>query len=133
MSNPSSASRIAAARPTRRAAPVTNATPFSFVSLIGMMLTRKLRSSMYNPAPHLNASTLLTILAIALASQITLAQTNANKNIGPWSPDNGDGTYKNPIIFADYSDPDVIRVGDDFYLTASSFTSIPALPILHSK
>ena len=28
-----------------------------------------------------------------------------------WTPDNGDGTYTNPIIYADYSDPDVIRVG----------------------
>jgi beta-xylosidase len=50
-----------------------------------------------------------------------------------WQGDNGDGTYKNPIIFADYSDPDVIRVGDDFYMTASSFSSFPGLPILHSK
>jgi beta-xylosidase len=51
----------------------------------------------------------------------------------PWLPDNGDGTYKNPIIFADYSDPDVIRHGDDFYLVASSFNCAPGLPILHSK
>ena len=51
----------------------------------------------------------------------------------PWIPDNGDGTYKNPVLFADYSDPDVIRVGEDFYLTASSFNCVPALPILHSK
>jgi beta-xylosidase len=51
----------------------------------------------------------------------------------PWSPDLGDGTYKNPIIFADYSDPDVIKVGDDFYMTASSFNCVPALPVLHSK
>jgi beta-xylosidase len=50
-----------------------------------------------------------------------------------WKPDNEDGTYKNPIIFADYSDPDVIRVGDDFYMTSSSFNCVPGLPILHSK
>jgi len=50
-----------------------------------------------------------------------------------WSPDNGDGTYKNPVIYADYSDPDVIRVGSDFYLVASSFSAVPGLPILHSK
>jgi beta-xylosidase len=50
-----------------------------------------------------------------------------------WVADNGDGTYKNPIIHADYSDPDAIRVGDDFYMTASSFSDVPALPILHSK
>lgn len=50
-----------------------------------------------------------------------------------WVADNGDGTYKNPIINADYSDPDVIRVGDDFYMTASSFNAVPGLPVLHSK
>jgi beta-xylosidase len=50
-----------------------------------------------------------------------------------WVPDNGDGTFTNPIIHADYSDPDVVRVGDDFYMTASSFNCIPGLPILHSK
>ena len=47
--------------------------------------------------------------------------------------DQGDGTYRNPILFADYSDPDVVRVGDDFYLTASSFGCVPGLPILHSR
>ena len=50
-----------------------------------------------------------------------------------WSPDNGDGTYKNPVINADYSDPDVCVVGEDYYMTASSFQCIPGLPILHSK
>ncbi|MDR3652184.1 MAG: glycoside hydrolase 43 family protein [Paludibacter sp.] len=49
-----------------------------------------------------------------------------------WVADNGDGTYKNPIINADYSDPDVCRVGDDYYMTASSFGCAPAIPILHS-
>ena len=51
----------------------------------------------------------------------------------PWTPDRGDGTYLNPVICADYSDPDVIRVGDDYYLTASSFNCTPGLPVLHSK
>ena len=51
----------------------------------------------------------------------------------PWTPDLGDGTYQNPIICADYSDPDAIRDGDDFYMTASSFVNTPGLPILHSK
>jgi beta-xylosidase len=51
----------------------------------------------------------------------------------PWMPDQGDGTYRNPIILADYSDPDVIRHGDDFFMTASSFNCTPGLPILHSK
>lgn len=51
----------------------------------------------------------------------------------PWTPDQGDGAYKNPVLFADYSDPDVVRVGDDFYMTASSFNCVPGLPILHSR
>ncbi len=50
-----------------------------------------------------------------------------------WSPDLGDGTFRNPVICADYSDPDVIRDGDDYYLTASSFACTPGLPILHSR
>ena len=50
-----------------------------------------------------------------------------------WCPDQGDGTYVNPVINADYSDPDVICVGDDYYLTASSFNCMPGLPILHSR
>jgi beta-xylosidase len=50
-----------------------------------------------------------------------------------WCPDNGDGTYKNPIIHADYSDPDAIRVGEDFFMVSSSFNCAPGLPILHSK
>ncbi|MGV8092260.1 MAG: glycoside hydrolase 43 family protein [Mangrovibacterium sp.] len=50
-----------------------------------------------------------------------------------WSPDLGNGRYKNPVIYADYSDPDAIRVGDDFYLTASSFGHFPGLAVLHSK
>ncbi|CAL9383650.1 glycoside hydrolase family 43 protein [Streptomyces sp. enrichment culture] len=47
--------------------------------------------------------------------------------------DQGDGTYRNPVLAADWSDPDVIAVGDDFYLTASSFGRAPGLPLLHSR
>ncbi|MEO8574197.1 MAG: glycoside hydrolase 43 family protein [Pyrinomonadaceae bacterium] len=50
-----------------------------------------------------------------------------------WTSDNGDGTYTNPIIHSDYSDPDVVRVGEDYYMTASSFNAAPGLPILHSN
>ncbi len=50
-----------------------------------------------------------------------------------WYADLGDGNYKNPILYTDYSDPDAIRVGDDYFMTASSFCNTPGLPILHSK
>src|SRR4051812_43345284 len=51
----------------------------------------------------------------------------------PWRPDVGNGSYQNPILAGDYSDPDVVRVGQDFYLVSSSFTNVPGLPILHSR
>lgn len=69
---------------------------------------------------------LLMMLALPMAA---LAQYKSQV----WSPDNGNGTYTNPVINADYSDPDVCVVGEDYYLTASSFNCIPGLPILHSK
>jgi len=51
----------------------------------------------------------------------------------PWLSDLGDGTFFNPVLHADYSDPDVVRVDDDFYMVASSFNCTPGLPILHSR
>src|SRR5437868_5224823 len=51
----------------------------------------------------------------------------------PWLPDQGDGTFRNPTICADYSYSYVVRAGEDFYLTASSFNCTPGLPILHSR
>ena len=69
-----------------------------------------------------------TLLFSYIATAV-LAQTVSKV----WAPDNGDGTYKNPILHADYSDPDICQAGDDFYLTSSSFNSVPALPILHSR
>ena len=50
-----------------------------------------------------------------------------------WQADLGNGKYKNPILMADYSDPDVCRIGEDFYMTSSSFNCVPALQILHSR
>ncbi len=74
------------------------------------------------------------ILSGILAAMCVLsmqAQTNYKSKV--WVSDQGDGTYKNPVLYADYSDPDVIRVGEDYYMTSSSFNCIPGLQILHSK
>ncbi|MBQ3772483.1 MAG: glycoside hydrolase 43 family protein [Bacteroidaceae bacterium] len=74
------------------------------------------------------------ILSGVLAAMCVLsmqAQTNYKSKV--WGSDQGDGTYKNPVLYADYSDPDVIRVGEDYYMTSSSFNCIPGLQILHSK
>lgn len=50
-----------------------------------------------------------------------------------WVSDLGNGTFNNPVLNADYSDPDAIRVGDNYYMIASSFDAVPGLPVLHSK
>jgi beta-xylosidase len=60
------------------------------------------------------------------------AQVLAQSLSQAWVADQGDGTYKNPVLDADYSDPDVVRVGNDYYMTASSFNAVPGLPLLHS-
>ena len=70
------------------------------------------------------------LMMAALVTPVTVA---AQYKSEVWSPDNGDGTYINPVINADYSDPDVCVVGEDYYMTASSFQCSPGLPILHSK
>ena len=75
--------------------------------------------------------TLFLVLATASLPRLAPAQLLAQP--APWVPDLGNGNYKNPVLYADYSDPDVVRVGRDYYLTSSSFNSAPALPILHSQ
>lgn len=72
----------------------------------------------------MTTKTLLVFLFTMVATSLT-AQL--------WTPDLGNGKYKNPILYADYSDPDLIKVGDDFYMVASSFNCVPGIPVLHSK
>lgn len=69
-------------------------------------------------------------LTLFTLPEYSLAQGEVSKT---WVADLGNGKYKNPILYADYSDPDVCRVGDDYYMTASSFNCVPGLPILHSR
>ncbi len=64
---------------------------------------------------------------------LSLTNGNAQYVSNVWVADRGNGMYVNPVLHADYSDPDVCAVGDDFYMTASSFGCTPGLPILHSK
>lgn len=76
-----------------------------------------------------------TIFAFTLCSLMALPSLHAQENYVSkvWVADQGNGTYKNPVLYADYSDPDVCRVGEDYYLTSSSFNCIPGLQVLHSK
>jgi beta-xylosidase len=73
----------------------------------------------------------LFVLGLSLLSLSSIAQQPYVSKV--WVSDNKNGTYKNPVLYADYSDPDACRVGDDYYLVASSFDGIPGLPVLHSK
>jgi beta-xylosidase len=73
------------------------------------------------------------VLATVLLVKDVSAQDASRFVSDVWIADNGDGTYTNPIIHADYSDPDVIRVGEDFYMVSSSFNATPGLPVLHSR
>ncbi len=50
-----------------------------------------------------------------------------------WRADTGQGTYRNPPLYADYPDPDIIRVGQDFYFASTTFVNAPGLTILHSR
>ncbi len=83
---------------------------------------------------HRNAAEMARLVLIVLlmlnARTGTMAAADSFRTL--WVPDNGDGTYRNPVIFADYSDPDVVRHGRDYYLVSSSFNCVPGLPILHS-
>jgi len=72
----------------------------------------------------------LIIVSLLLVCSISVAAQNVSK---VWVPDLGNGNYKNPVLYADYSDPDVCRVGNDYYMVASSFACTPGLPILHSN
>ena len=76
-------------------------------------------------APSTIAFLQRSLLALCLGSPACAAE--------PWVADLGHGSYRNPILHADYSDPDAIRVGDDYWMTSSSFSHVPGLPILHSK
>ena len=74
---------------------------------------------------------IIACLAGVLTAGAQAQQSNYVSEV--WVADQGNSTYKNPVLYADYSDPDVCRVGDDFYLTSSSFGCLPGLQILHSK
>ncbi|CAN5285244.1 hypothetical protein BH11BAC5_BH11BAC5_41390 [soil metagenome] len=68
--------------------------------------------------------------------QINAQQTASKPGFfqGPtWTSDNGNGTFTNPLFYDEFSDPDLIRVGDDYYLTGTTMHAMPGLPILHSK
>ncbi len=63
---------------------------------------------------------------MAAAMNVAAQQTS-------WTADNGNGTFTNPLFYDEFSDPDIIRVGDDYYLAGTTMHTVPGLVILHSK
>lgn len=74
---------------------------------------------------------LFLILSLSVCGMFHPAMAQYRSEV--WVSDEGNGMYRNPVLYADYSDPDVCVVGEDYFLTASSFNCTPGLPILHSK
>ena len=77
----------------------------------------------------LKAIKLIIILTVIFVNYPVVADVG---NRGAWG-DQGDGTFKNPILPGDFSDPDVIRVGGDYYFITSTFQYSPGMAVLHSK
>ena len=64
-----------------------------------------------------------SIILSIFGTTLLFSQNKAPYVSEVWVADNGNGTYKNPIIYADYLDPDVVRVGEDYYMTAPNFSA----------
>ena len=77
----------------------------------------------------LYSSTLSTFAQKKGTNQIAKTQNITKKS---WSADNGNGTFTNPLFYDEFSDPDIIRVGNDFYLAGTTMHSVPGLVVLHS-
>lgn len=74
-----------------------------------------------------------TLFSLGLLAALPMVAQQKEYVSQVWVADRGDGTYQNPVLYADYSDPDACRVGNDFYMTSSSFNCLPGLQILHSN
>src|SRR5690242_13637068 len=73
---------------------------------------------------------LLTSGAVAQVINVRNSESPAAK---AWTADNGNGTYSNPLFYEEFEDPDIIRVGEDYYLAGTTMHMNPALIVLHSK
>lgn len=62
-----------------------------------------------------------------------ITATSYGQNVQSWTADNGNGTFTNPLFYDEFSDPDILRVGDDYYLAGTTMHCVPGLVILHSK
>jgi beta-xylosidase len=100
----------------------------------GMAPGRDWRLTMKKPRRRMATPAAAVLLGVFMMQTDRIVADEVGAYVSPvWVSDQGDGTYRNPILHADYSDPDVCRVGADYFMTASSFNCVPGLPILHSR
>ena len=106
------------------------------------MVSKKLSKKDINSFCKLLCTFLLLILSVHSHAQKALAKKNNQSRHDvagdslhrqTWISDNGNGTFTNPLFYDEFSDPDLIRVGDDYYLTGTTMHAMPGLPVLHSK
>ena len=73
------------------------------------------------------------LIAIYVLLAFTCSSASLNVHAQSWTADNGNGTFTNPLFYDEFSDPDILRVGDDYYLAGTTMHTVPGLVILHSK
>jgi len=76
---------------------------------------------------------LVTLIAGVIAAKPSVSFGNSSDAAKHWTADNGNGTYSNPLFYEEFEDPDVIRVGDDYYLVGTTMHMNPAVQLMHSK
>ena len=74
-----------------------------------------------------------TVIRVSLFCLFTFLSFTASAQTKSWTADNGNGTFTNPLFYDEFSDPDILRVGDDYYLAGTTMHTVPGLVILHSK
>jgi len=95
------------------------------------MLIKRLEILIYGK-PLYNLVLIFTLLQSPAFSQRPESKKDF-LNSPTWMSDNGNGTFSNPLFFDEFSDPDMIRVGNDYYLTGTTMHTMPGLPVLHSR
>ena len=75
----------------------------------------------------------LICVALSLTTKAQKPALSTSNRPTSWTADNGNGTFTNPLFYDEFSDPDILRVGDDYYLAGTTMHSVPGLVILHSR
>ncbi len=84
-------------------------------------------------ALYTNAAVVVDGYTGATTQDTKVAASAKKPDATSWTADNGNGTFTNPLLYDEFSDPDILRVGDDYYLAGTTMHTVPGLVILHSR